>query len=56
MLLYIRQTKRNIGVGFEEHLRTIKNQEIEKSLIAEHLLTYNHTINIIQLINNVNNL
>ncbi|XP_050524101.1 uncharacterized protein LOC126895864 [Daktulosphaira vitifoliae] len=52
---YVGQTKRNIGVRFKEHLRNIKNQEVEKSPVAEHLLTHNHSIKTIKLIKNVNN-
>lgn len=44
---YIEEINRNIGVKFKEHLRNIKKQEVEKSLIEEHLLIYNHTIKII---------
>lgn len=35
----IRQTKWKIGVRFQEHLRNIKNHEVEISPIAEHSST-----------------
>lgn len=44
---YIGETNGNIGVQFKENLKNIKRQEVEKSLVEEHLLTYYHTIKII---------
>lgn len=52
---YIGQTRRNIGIRFKEHIRNIKNQETNKSPIAEHVLEENHNIQTIQLLKQVNN-
>ena len=52
---YIGQTRRNIGIRFKEHIRSIKNQETDKSPIAEHFLEFNHTINTIKLLKQVTN-
>jgi hypothetical protein len=52
---YVGQTRRNIGIRFKEHLRNIKNQEDEKSPLAEHVLGTNHNINSIKLLKQVNN-
>lgn len=35
---YVRQTKRNIGIKFKEHLRNMKNQE-KKSPVTNHSKT-----------------
>jgi hypothetical protein len=52
---YVGQTKRNIDIRFKEHLRNVKNQEDDKSPVAEHLLNTNHNIKSAKLLKNVNN-
>ena len=43
--MYIGQTKRNISIRAVEHMRNVKNIEIEKSAIASHVWNKNHRIN-----------
>ena len=52
---YIGQTRRNIGIRFKEHIRSMKNQETDKSPIAEHFFEFNHNINTIKLLKQVTN-
>lgn len=41
---YIGQTRINIGIRLKENIRNIKNQETDKSPIAERVLDTNHRI------------
>ena len=43
--MYIGQTKRNISIRAAEHMRNVKNIEIDKSAIASHVWNKNHRIN-----------
>ena len=42
--VYVGQTKRKISTRIKEHIRNVTNQDCEKSAVAEHSYTNNHTI------------
>lgn len=55
--IYIGQTKRKISIRFKEHISYSRLKQKEKSKLAEHLITKNHstTINNLKLIKTVEN-
>jgi predicted GIY-YIG superfamily endonuclease len=42
--VYIGQTKRNLHTRVQEHKRAVKNMEVDKSALCEHMLTFDHII------------
>jgi len=54
---YYGQTQRNILVRWKEHLAHIKYNRPEKSAVAYHMLTYDHTtsLNHLKLVKEINN-
>lgn len=47
---YVGQTKKYICIRYKKHMRNIKNQETNKSHLAEEVLECNHIINAVQLL------
>lgn len=47
--------RRNMGIRFKEHKKNIKNQETEKSMIAERILETNHNLTSIKLNKRITN-
>ena len=43
--VYIGQTKRTIKLRAEEHVRNVKNREVQRSAVAEHFWDTGHNIN-----------